>query len=185
MEEKVCPVEKAGRLDGRFRRWLQNPKKMLRNYIEDGMTVLDVGCGTGFFSVEMAKMVGNPGKVIAADLQEGMLEKLKDKIKGYEIEKRIKLHKCKEDKIGISEKVDFVLAFYVVHEVPNQKNFFEEIRSILKPKGKFLIVEPKYFHVSKREFEETIRNLIETGFKPMEKPRVFLGRAIVVCPLPT
>jgi len=180
MKEKVCPVERAGHLDGRFRKWLQNPKKILGRYIKEGMTVLDVGCGTGFFSVEIAKMVGNPGKVIAADLQEGMLKKLKNKIKGTEIEKKIRLHKCQDDKIGISEKVDFALAFYMVHEVPNQKNFFKEIMSVLKPNGKFLIVEPKYFHVSKRDFEKMIKNAMDIGFKPVEKPSVFLGRTIVL-----
>jgi ubiquinone/menaquinone biosynthesis C-methylase UbiE len=149
------------------------------------MTVLDVGCGTGFFSIAMAKMVGNPGKAIAADLQDGMLNKLKNKVQGTEIEKSIRLHKCEEDEIGISEKVDFALAFYMVHEVPDQKRFFKEIKSILKPNGKFLIVEPKYFHVSKREFEETVKNAIGIGFKSAEKPRVFLGRTIVLCRPPT
>lgn len=185
MKNNVCPVERAGRLDIKIRKWLQNPKKILGNYVKKGMTVLDVGCGTGFFSVEMAKMVGNPGKVIAADLQEGMLKKLKDKIKGTEIEKKIRLHKCQEDKIGISEKVDFALAFYMVHEVPDHKNLFKEIMSALKPNGKFLIVEPKYFHVSKREFEKMVKNAIDIGFKPVERPKVFLGRTIVFCRPPS
>nr|CBH38630.1 hypothetical protein BSM_21070 [uncultured archaeon] len=44
------------------------------------MTALDLGCGPGFFSVEMAIMVGEYGLVIATDLQEGLLQKLKNKI---------------------------------------------------------------------------------------------------------
>jgi len=63
------------------------------------MTVLDVGCGPGFYSVEMADMVGKSGNVIAADLQQGMLEKVEEKIKGTYIENRIKLHKCEKDRI--------------------------------------------------------------------------------------
>ena len=55
---RVCPVEKADRLDTRIRRWLQNPQKILKPYIKEGMTVLDFGCGPGFFSVDMAQMVG-------------------------------------------------------------------------------------------------------------------------------
>ena len=72
----VCPSRHAGSLDNSFRRWLQNPQKILAPYIKEGMTVLDVGCGPGFFSVEIAKMVGKNGKVISADLQDGMLEKV-------------------------------------------------------------------------------------------------------------
>jgi len=55
-----------------------------------------------------------------------MLQKLKEKIDGTELEKRITRHKCEENKIGVSEKVDFILAFYVVHEIPNQEEFFGE-----------------------------------------------------------
>ncbi len=70
----VCPVALSGSLDNSIRRWLQNPQKILRPYIAEGMTVLDVGCGPGFFSLEMVRMVGKFGRIIAADLQEGMLQ---------------------------------------------------------------------------------------------------------------
>ena len=178
--KRLCPVERTGGLDNRIRKLLQNPQKILGNYVKDGMTVLDLGCGPGFFSVEMAKIVGGFGRVIASDLQKGMLQKLKIKIQGTEIEKRIRLHKCEEDKIGVSEKVDFIVAFYMVHEVPNQKEFLEEIKSILTPNGQVLIVEPKLFHVSKGAFEETIRKAKEIGFEPIEKPKVFLSRAVIL-----
>ncbi|MGB3460067.1 MAG: class I SAM-dependent methyltransferase [Halobacteriota archaeon] len=178
--KRVCPIKRAGGLDNRVRRLLQNPQKILGNYVKEGMTALDLGCGPGFFSVEMAIMVGESGLVIATDLQEGMLQKLKNKIRGTEIEKRIKLHKCEEDKIGVTENVDFVLAFYMVHEVPDQKKFFEEIKSILKAKGKALIVEPKLFHVSKGAFKEAIKKAKEIGLEPVEKPRIFLSRAVIL-----
>jgi len=178
-DEHVCPVEKAGGLDSGIRKLLQRPKKILGNYVGDGMTVLDLGCGPGFFSVEMAKMVGASGKVIAVDLQEGMLRKLKNKIQGTEIERRIKLHRCDKNKIGITEKVDLVLAFYMFHEVPDQKKFLEEIKPVLKPDGRVFIVEPKFFHVSRRAFEETVEVAKAVGFKPVGRPKVFLSRAVV------
>ena len=82
---RVCPVERAGILDHRIRRWLQDPQEILRPYIEEGMTVLDIGCGPGFFSIDMAQRVGRSGRVIASDLQEGMLQKLRGKIQGTEL----------------------------------------------------------------------------------------------------
>jgi ubiquinone/menaquinone biosynthesis C-methylase UbiE len=109
--KRVCPVGIAGHLDNRFRRWIQNPEKILGSYIKEGIIVLDLGCGPGFFSIDMAKMVGQSGRVIAADLQEGMLQKLRKKIHGTELEKRITLHKCDKNRIGLSEHVDFVLFF--------------------------------------------------------------------------
>ena len=179
-DNRVCPIERAGGLDNKIRRLFQNPKRILKKYVRRGMTVLDLGCGPGFFSAAMAEIVDENGEVIAADLQKGMLAKLKDKIKGTEIEKRIRLHKTRENEIGISKKVDLILAFYTLHEIPNQENTLKEIKSILKPNGIFYLVEPKYFHVSKEEFEESVNNAIKLGFRIVERPRIFLSRAVVL-----
>lgn len=178
-KNRVCPVERAGSLDNRIRRWFQNPRKILGPYIKEGMTVLDMGCGPGFFSVEMAELVGKSGRVIAVDLQEGMLRKLKDKIQGTELEKRIVLHQCKKNNIGVSQPVDFVLAFYMLHEIPNPEEFFKEIQSILKPNGQIIIVEPP-FHVSKTAFEQTVGKARDAGFSLLERPRVFLSKAVIL-----
>ena len=177
--KRVCPVERATSLDSRIRRWLQDPRKILGPYIKEGMTALDIGCGPGLFTIDMAQMVGKSGRVIAVDLQEEMLAKLRNKIHRTELEQRITLHKCSENKIGVTDNVDFALAFYVVHEVPNQQEFFDEVRSILKPDGLVLIVEPP-FHVSKRAFEETIGNARDAGLTPVERPKVFVSKTIVM-----
>ena len=179
INNRICPVEKADSLDTRFRRLLQNPKRLLKPYIEEGMTVLDFGCGPGFFTVELARMVGESGRVIAADLQKGMLHKLRDKIKGTELKNRITLHKCEENKIGISENVDFVLAFYIVHEVVNKDKLFAELETILKPSGQLLIVEP-LFHVSKCAFEETIGKAKAAGLTEVKRPKVMFNKAVVL-----
>jgi ubiquinone/menaquinone biosynthesis C-methylase UbiE len=178
-KNRVCPVELAGSLDNRFRRWFQNPRKILGPYIKEGMTVLDLGCGPGFFTVEIARMVGESGRVIASDLQEGMLQKLKDKIAGTELEKRIILHRCQKDRIAVSEVVDFVLAFYMVHEVQNQETFFKEIGSLLQPFGQVLVVEPP-FHVTKTAFEKTLRIAQNTGFTLTERPKISLSKAVIL-----
>ena len=178
-DNRVCPVERAGILDNSIRRWFQNPQKILRSYIEEGMTVLDIGCGPGFFTIDMARMVGESGRVIAVDLQEGMLQKLRNKIQGSELEKRVSLHKSEESRIGISEKVDFALSFYVIHELPNQGEFFKELISVLKPQGLALVVEPP-FHVSKSAFEKSDRMAAAAGFTPLEGPKVFLSKSALL-----
>ena len=162
---RVCPVELADSLDSKIRRWLQNPQRILSPFVKEGMKVLDVGCGPGFFSVELAKMVGSRGKVYAADLQEGMLQKLHDKIRGTSLEKNIQLIKCEKDDIVVPEKVDFILAFYMVHEVPDKYKLFKTLKNFLNEDGKFLIVEPKFFHVSKNEFASTIGKAEAAGFR--------------------
>lgn len=178
MQREVYSVKRAGHLVSRVRRWFQNPKKILGKYVKEGMTVLDIGCGPGLFSVEAAKMVGKSGKVIAVDLQEEMLEILKKRIQGTEIENRIVLHKCEENRIGISEKVDCALTFYIIHEVPDQENLLNELRSTLKPDGILYIIEPR-LRVSRKAFEETVKKAEEIGFKPLDRPRVFLSMAMI------
>lgn len=176
---RICPVERAGSLDTKFRRWTQNPQKLLGQYLEEGMTVLDIGCGPGFFTIDMAQMVGKSGRVIASDLQEGMLRKVEDKIRGTELEERITLHLCKENEIGVSERVDFVLLFYVVHEVPNKEDFLNEIGTILRPGGQVFMVEPP-FHVSKKAFENTIKIAADAGLTVVKKQKLFLNKAVLL-----
>lgn len=175
----VCPVEVAGMLDNRFRKLFQNPQKILKPYIKEGMVVLDLGCGPGFFSMEIAKLLNKSGKVICADLQEGMLDIVRRKIKGSDNESLFQLHKCDCDAINLSSSVDFVLAFYMIHEVPDQVRLFEELKSILTPQGRILIIEPK-FHVSKGSFNKMIENLNAIGFEVIENPKVLFSRSILV-----
>lgn len=175
----VCPVERAGGLDNSVRRFLQNPKRIIRPYIRTGMTVLDLGCGPGFFTTEIAKMLLGKGKVIAADLQKGMLEKVRQKITGTELEKLIELHHCQDDIIGVTEKVDFVLAFYMVHEVPDQDKLFQELKSILSPNGKIFIVEPN-FHVTGKSFKAMLERAESKGFEIIDRPKSFFSRAVLL-----
>lgn len=178
-ETHVCSVELAGSLDNKLRRWLQNPRKILGPYIQKGMTILDLGCGPGFFSVEMANLLKGSGHVITADLQQGMLDKVSQKTRGTALEQRIKLHRCSAERIGLEEKVDFVLAFYMVHEVPDQESLFRELKTILKPDGKILIVEPN-FHVTKKAFEKMVEKINNIGFRIIDRPKMFLSRTLVI-----
>jgi ubiquinone/menaquinone biosynthesis C-methylase UbiE len=181
--ERICPVERANALDGFIRRKWQPPRKVLSPYVQEGMTVLDVGCGPGFFSVAMADMVGPDGKVIAADLQDGMLKKLGDKVRGTTLQDRIVLVKCATDTINVSEPVDFALAFFMVHEVPDKDRLFSELRAVVRPAGRVLLVEPKLFHVSRKQFDATKEIARSAGFDPGQGPRLSFSWSAVLTPV--
>lgn len=176
---RVCSAENSKFLDLKLRRVVQNPEKILKPYISEGMVVLDMGCGPGFFTIDMTKLVGDSGKVVAADLQMEMLKKLESKVKDTNIENRIDFHEAKKDEIGLSGKFDFILIFYMLHEVPNQKTFLNELKNALKTNGKILISEPK-FHVSKKDFQKSIELIEEMGFKITTYPNIFLSRSIII-----
>lgn len=177
----MCPVELAGSLDNRFRAFFQNPRRILLPYFREGMSVLDAGCGPGFFSVEMARLVGSYGRVYACDLQEGMLSRVRDKVEGTALASRIVLHKCSSVSIGLTERVDFALAFYMLHELPDQRAFFLEVLSLLRPGGRLLVVEPP-FHVSKASFSASIGLALDAGFSSLECPGVAFSRTALFSP---
>lgn len=177
--ERICPVEYAGGLDSRVRKLLQGPARMLNGQVRDGMVVLELGCGSGYFTGEIARRVGMSGKVIAADLQDGMLDIVRKKYKGTDIENRILLHKCEEDRIGLTEKVDLVLAFFMVHEVPDKKKMLREIRSLLKPDGSVYIVEFR-MHPPKKSFDAMVDLARETGFVETGRSGSVLSRAVTL-----
>ena len=178
-KHEVFHHSKAGRLDGSFRRLLENPGRILRGQVKEGMTVLDFGCGPGYFTLELARLVGDSGKVIAADLQEEMLQMVKDKTVGTDLEKRIQTHRTSENRIGINEQLDYALAYYVLHETPNQENTLREIYFLLKPGARLYISEP-IFEVSKKEFQEVLETAEKIGYKVIKKPRKLISRDAIL-----
>jgi ubiquinone/menaquinone biosynthesis C-methylase UbiE len=181
MENKdrlVCPMGVAGLLDSKFRKLFQNPNKILKPYIKKNMIALDIGCGPGVFTIEIAKLLDGTGKVISVDMQEGMLEIIKQKIAGKPIEKTIVLHKCTQESIGIKENVDFVLMFYMVHEVPNKEKLFSEVLPLINKNGLLMIVEPAL--ISGKEFNGIIDFIKEKGFEEYNKLKISLSKGIVL-----
>lgn len=174
----VCPVKYAAHLDSWFRRLFHNPARIVGPYVKPGMTAMDIGCGPGFFSIPMADMVGPEGRVIAADMQEGMLDIVRGKIAGTPLADRIVLHRCEQDRIGFSGTVDFALAFYVVHEVPDAKRLFAEVAGFLKPGGCLLVVEPP-FHVGRQAFEAMLQKASLAGLTDVSHPNMFPDKCVV------
>jgi ubiquinone/menaquinone biosynthesis C-methylase UbiE len=178
MEDMLCPWWLAYTFDHRLRRLVHNPEKILSPYVREGMTALDIGCGMGFFSISMAKLVGNSGAVIAVDLQQKMLDNLEKRAKHAGVADRIIRHRCEPENIGNHQNIDFTLTFWMVHEVPNSQKFLTQIYAALKPGGKYLLVEPK-IHVSAANFEKTVKIAGQVGFKMLETPQVAISRAVL------
>ena len=170
-DNHVCPWWLAYTFDNPVRKLFHQPPKILGSYIEKGMKVVDVGCGMGFFSIGMARMVGDEGKVISIDLQQKMLEITQKRATRAGLAERIFPHRCQPDKLGLQEKVDFILTFWMVHEVKNKKSFFSELHSSLAPGGKILIAEPK-MHVSPEAFQKTLEIAQSTGLRLCGQPAI-------------
>jgi ubiquinone/menaquinone biosynthesis C-methylase UbiE len=174
----ACSYWLVGLLDNPVRWWIHKPEEILAGLIQKGNTALDLGCGPGYFTLGMARMVGGSGRVIAVDLQEQMLEIVRRKAGRAGLLSRIQLHQSTLEDIGVTEPVDFGLAFWMLHEVRHQDRFLQQLHGLLKPGGRFLLIEP-LIHVSAESFQDSVAKAHAAGLKSIAERKVRISRAIV------
>lgn len=177
--EHVCPWWLMFTFDNPLRPFIHNPDKMLNGWLSSGQTAIDLGCGMGYFSIAMAQRVGEMGQVIAVDVQDKMLQAVQRRAMHADLQSRIRLHRCQPETLNLHESADFILAFWMVHEVPDTLRFLEEVRALLKPTGHFLLVEP-ILHVSRAKFYHTLDLAGQVGLKLATEPPVKLSRAALL-----
>jgi ubiquinone/menaquinone biosynthesis C-methylase UbiE len=179
IDAHVCPTWLAGPLENPLRRLVHDPDKIFSGLISQGQTVVDVGCGPGFFSLGMAKWVGDEGRVIAVDLQEPMLNRVRRRARQAGLEARLQFHHGPIEGLDYAGQIDLVLAFWMVHEVPDKPAFLQAIRRLLKPGARFLLVEP-LIHVSAPAFQHTVELAHVAGFTLDSEPSIRLSRAVLL-----
>ncbi|UCG56427.1 MAG: class I SAM-dependent methyltransferase [Phycisphaerales bacterium] len=182
MAKRRCPVWLGYLLNCPLRKFGQNPKKMLGPYLAEGMKVLDVGCAMGFFSLPLARMVGPTGKVICVDVQEKMIRSLEKRARRAGLAGRIETRLCGDNSLGLGdlgERIDFVLAAAVVHEIPDTASFFSQMWDVMKPAARLLLSEPKG-HVSGEDFERTVSVAKQKGFVVIDGSVNLRNRVVVL-----
>ena len=182
MADRVCPHWVGYLLINPLRRLFENPNRILRPFVQEGMIVLEPGCGMGYFTLPLARMVGPKGRIVAVDIQPKMLSGLQRRAQRAGLLDIIELRHTGDDGLGVKDlsgKVDFAVALYVVHEVPNQSSFFTEVRQALKQGSKFLFVEPKG-HVSQDQFAESVAAAEQVGFVSEALPKKVGGRVALL-----
>ncbi|UCE72624.1 MAG: methyltransferase domain-containing protein [Nitrospiraceae bacterium] len=179
MSKHVCPWWLAYTFDNPLRRIFHKPDKIFIPYLNDGMTAIDIGCGMGYFSIGMARLVGKKGRIISVDIQQEMLTILTKRAKKAGVAERITTFLCDENNIGIKEKADFALAFWMAHETVDEFNFLKQVYSILNKSGKLLLAEPK-MHVRFTKFKETVLLAQEVGFDIIESPEIYFSHATLL-----
>lgn len=115
---------------------------MLSNLgVKPGMTVCDMGCGNGFYAVQLAKLVGPQGTVLAVDIQPEMLKLLRQRAAQADV-KNIKpiLGKLYDPKLP-EGKVDLILLVDVYHEFSHPERMLKAMRESLSPQGVCALLE--------------------------------------------
>lgn len=109
--------------------------------LKAGMTVCDMGCGNGFYSIEMAKLVAPGGKVLAVDIQQEMLHLLKLRADEAQVENIRPILGTAVDPQLPAGSVDLLLMVDVYHEFSHPQQMLSAIRASLKPGGQIALLE--------------------------------------------
>ena len=182
MSHVVCPWWIGYLLASPLRRLWQDPHRILSPFVAEGMTVLEPGPGMGFFTLELARLVGPAGRVVAVDVQPRMLSALRRRAARRGLEGRIETREASADGLGIGDlagRVDFALAFAMVHEVPDRPRFFAEVAAGLWPGGRVRLAEPRG-HVSEELFAKFLGLAAASGLRDVSRPVIASSRSAVL-----
>ncbi len=182
MSHPVCPWWLGWFLVNPLRRLWQDPLAIVSPYVRPGMTVLEPGPGMGFFTLELARLVGPHGRVVAVDVQPRMLESLRRRAARACVAERIDARLAAGASMPIEDlagAVGFVLAFAVVHELPDATSFFEQATKAMRPGGRLLLSEPR-LHVGERDFDATLRLAERAGLREQGRPAIRGSRSVVL-----
>jgi 2-polyprenyl-3-methyl-5-hydroxy-6-metoxy-1,4-benzoquinol methylase len=177
-EPHTCPWLLQYFLALPIRRLVESPERVLSHYIAPGMTVLEPGCGFGFFTLPMARMVGPEGKVVSVDIEPRAIEKLKRKAAIKGLVERLDARSCGPRDLGLTDyrgRIDLAVVMHMLHELEDIPEFLGQVTALLKPGGKMLIAEPKG-HVSPKSFAAELSLCRQAGFTEIDQLSRIRGR---------
>ncbi len=174
MAHHVCPWWLGYLLAIPLRRLWQDPATILGPFVREGMTVLEPGCGMGFFTLDLARMTGPRGRVVVVDVQPRMLDGLQKRARRAGLAERIDARLAQDDRLGVDDlegRVDFALAFAMVHEVPDPGRLLGDLHRALAPGARLLVAEPRG-HVTDEGFRQLLDTAEKTGFRTEAGPDI-------------
>ncbi len=139
-------------MESRLRYRFSGPMKILRGAdIQPGQTVLEVGCGTGFHTISISRLIGDDGYLVAMDVLSDYIERVSKKVQDAELKN---VHVVKRDAMDTGldvESFDTVLLFSVIPSPTLPlKRFLIEMHRVLKPRGAMAVTTFPWVHRSIR-----------------------------------
>ena len=168
--------------DATLRPLLWNPDEIVRPFVAEGDSVVDIGCGAGYYAAALSRLIGPHGELFLVDVQEDMLERSMRRLRrerrdGPASAGAVPLLSA-GDRFDLPGKVDFALMSWMLHEVERPRILWESVRQYLRPIGKVLVIEP-WLHVRRGRFEEEIAYARDLGFAITEIDDIFFCHACV------
>lgn len=180
MKHRFDPARDAGSFDDPARDGWQMPDRVIQALgIREGMKVADIGAGTGYFSVRLAKAAAGV-TVFAADIEPAMLDHLKKRAAGEKLA-NITPVLAGEASPNLPAPVDLVLVVNTYHHIGSRPGYFRTLRKSLTPSGRIAIIDfrkdapegpPAQFRFTPEQIEAEMR---QAGFA-LEQAHAFLPR---------
>ena len=181
-EHSVCPWWVGYLLASPVRKLMNDPVGLLTSFVREGMTVFEPGPGMGYFTLELARLVGPTGRVVAVDLQPQMIAGLRRRAERAGLLDRIEARVAPAATInlaGYDGAFDFVLAFAVVHEFPSMDVFFAEAAQAMKQGAKLLLAEPAG-HVGADAFGQELSGAARRNLVSCPGPKIWRSRSAIL-----
>jgi len=136
------PEEWAKRFDGPERDAWQLPDRVLATLnLQSGQAVADIGSGTGYFSIRLAKLSAAP-KVFGADIEPSMVTYLRERATKEGLTNVVSVQ-ASADSPNLPEPVDLILIVDTYHHIGNRAVYFRKLAASLKPGGRIAIIDFK------------------------------------------
>lgn len=176
--------------------WLDRPKRdeeqrpdvvIAAMGIRAGQTVVDLGAGSGYFTFRIAAKVGSKGKVLAVDVQDEMLETIRQRAAAQKVTNVVVVKGSEKDPHLPTNAVDVVLMVDVYHELAYPFEVMTKVRQALKPDGRLVCVEyrkedPKVEikDVHKMTVAQLEKEMKVAGFVPVQAIETLPQQHIVI-----
>ncbi len=169
----------ANLIDNPLRRKIQPPIEMpIRHGIEPGMTVLEVGPGNGRYTVEIARRVGNAGKVITVDIEPKMIERVTKRAQAERITNLEAKVANVYDLPFDDDAFDVICMIAVISEIPEPERAMREFYRVLSPSGTLafseLLTDPDYPLA-----QTLVRQASQVNFRLKKKLGNFFGYTLI------
>lgn len=170
-------------IDNFFRHLFRPPEKLVSKYLTPGDTAADLGCGPGYFSLPMAKLVGERGRVHAVDFDDRVIKRLEKRAARLKHHDTIEARAASASEIDFipDASVDFVLAEGLLCCMKDHEGAVAQIKRILKPSGRAYLSVIKFSRagdprsVSSDEWREILG-----GFRVLDSGEGMASRWAVV-----
>jgi ubiquinone/menaquinone biosynthesis C-methylase UbiE len=159
LQPRPCPYALAEALEMPGRRLVAGPRRVLAEFgVETGQTVLEIGTGTGFYSIEAARRVGRRGRLVCLDLQTDMLRHARARMAAAGASACF----VRADACALPIRaacIGHVLVITVLGEIPDRRRALAEVRRVLRTGGRLSVSEqfPDPDFVTRRALRRELR----------------------------